>query len=50
LEFGGNRLQVGVRVARTDHEEIGEIGNAAQVEDCDVLRFLVCGDAGDGDG
>ena len=41
LDFPGDCLEVWLGSARADEEEIGEAGNAAQVECDDVLCFFV---------
>jgi hypothetical protein len=46
LEVVGDGLEVRLAGRRADDEEVGEGGNAAQVERDDVLGFLVRGDRG----
>jgi hypothetical protein len=46
FELVHNRLQLRLRRARTDDEEIGERGELPNIEDDDVLGLLVFDDAG----
>ena len=41
LDLAGDRLEMRLGSPRADEEEIGEAGNAAQVERDDILCFFV---------
>lgn len=42
-DFTRDRLQLRLRSGRTDHEEIGEGRDPAQIEDNDVFRLFIGG-------
>lgn len=44
FNFICDRFELRLRRGRADHEEIGERGDRAQIQDDDVLRLLVRGE------
>ena len=46
LDLARDRFQLRFRRRRADHEEIGEGGDAAQVQDDDVFRFFIGSELG----
>jgi hypothetical protein len=50
FDFVRDRFELRLRAGRTDHEEIGEAGNAGKIEDDDVFGLLVRGELGAGRG
>jgi hypothetical protein len=48
LDLVGNGFELRLRRCRTDNEEIGEAGDAGEIEDDDVFSLFVRGELGAG--
>ena len=48
FDFVGDRFQLRLRAGRTDDKEIGEAGNAGEIQNDDVFGLFVRGELGAG--